>query len=150
MPSRIIFNGLNELRGALRNLPVDLRDDAQAIVSSHAAAAATKIRDAYPIGPSRFFKKLNYRYPGGELKKGVVVEGLDNSAFGTRVVVKSKAKHAWLFENGSSLRKTAAGVPRGHMPAGKVMIPIVIRERRAMLDDFVALLERAGMTVRRG
>src|SRR4249920_1529212 len=61
MPSRIIFNGLNELRGALRNLPVDLRDDAQAIVSSHADAAATKIRDAYPIGPSRFFKKLNYR-----------------------------------------------------------------------------------------
>ena len=150
MASRMSLDGVMELKAALRNLPVDLRDDAQAIVVAHGQAAADKIRDAYPTGPARYFKKLSFRYPGGALKKGVKVDGVDNSQFGTRVVVRSTAKHAWLFENGSELRKTAAGVPRGHMPAGKVMVPIVIRERRAMLDDLVALVERAGMKVRRG
>jgi len=144
------LQGVLELKAALRNLPVDLRDDAQAVVVAHGQAAANAIRDAYPTGPARFFKKLNYRYPGGNLKKGVKVDGVDNSQFGTRVIVRSTAKHAYLFEHGSALRRTATGALRGSMPAGKVLVPIVIRERRAMLDDLVALVERAGLTVRRG
>jgi len=146
----ITLHGMSELKDALRNLPVELRDDAQGIVESHADAAAAAVRAAYPVGPSRFFKKLAYRYPGGNLKKGVTVDKAAGSPFGTIVRVKSTAKHAWLFENGSELRHTDAGINRGRMPAGKVMVPIVIRERRAMYDDLAAMIEQHGLTVRRG
>lgn len=148
MPITLV--GLSELKDALRNLPVELRDDAQGIVESHADAAAAAVIAAYPIGPPRVFTKLAYHYPGGALRKGVKVEKAAGSAFGTIVRVKSTAKHAWLFENGSELRHTDAGINRGRMPAGKVMVPIVIRERRAMYDDLAAMIERHGLTVHRG
>jgi len=146
----ITLFGLRELKDALRNLPVELRDDAQSIVESHADAAAAAVVAAYPIGPPRFFKKLAYHYPGGELRKGVKVEKKAGSPFGTIVRVRSTSKHAWLYENGSELRHTEAGINRGRMPAGKAMIPIVIRERRAMYDDLAAMIARHGLTVSRG
>jgi hypothetical protein len=150
MPNRLRLDGLRELKDALRHLPTGLRDDARGVVEAHAEAAATTSRALYPIGPSRFFKRLGYHYPGGNLRAGIkVVEGV-RSQFGVQYQVKSTSPHAWLFENGSELRHTAAGIARGRMPAGKVVIPTAIRERLAMYGDLRDVLTRAGLTVHGG
>jgi hypothetical protein len=149
MPNRLRIDGIRELEAALRALPIELRDEAAGVVQAHASAAEGAIRAAYPIGPARYFKKLDYRYGGGELRKGLQ-SASETSRFGTRIRLKNTAKHAWIFENGTELRHTDLGRNRGRMPAGKVFIPIVIRERRAMVDDLVAIVERAGLRVHGG
>jgi hypothetical protein len=134
MPVRLRIDGMAEFKAALRALPTELRDAAQDVVQAHADAADGAIRAAYPRGAT------------GHLQAGLS-EARETSAFGTRVRLKNTAKHAWIFENGTELRHTNLGANRGRMPAGKVFIPIVIRERRAMVEDLVAIVERAGLKV---
>ena len=146
MASRLVLDGVRELKDALRHLPVELRDEAAGVVRDTAEHAATTIRALYPIGPGRYYKKLGFRYEGGDLRAGIkVVEGTP-TPFGVSVTVASTAKIAWIYENGTELRHTATGT-RGRMPASKVVIPTAIRERRAMYTGLAALLRAHGLTV---
>lgn len=129
--NRIKFDGLAELKAALRSLPNDLRDESAEIVYANADAARNEIISAYP---SRT----------GNLKNHVYVTKVPGQ-FGSRAIVKNTAKHAWLFENGTQARHTDIGANRGTMPAGHVFVPIVIRRRRIMYEILKDLLVKHGL-----
>ena len=66
---------------------------------------------------------------------------------GAGAILKSSAPHAWLFEHGSQARHNDIGANRGSMPPGNIFGPIAGRARRRMNEQFVAMLERNGLTV---
>lgn len=133
--NRFRWDGLEELKAALRQLPEELTGEGSHIVEGAANGAAVDVRSGY-AGHRR----------SGNLQDGVTVEhGV--SGFGTSAVVKSNARHAWLFENGSQARHTAIGANRGSMPPAHVFVPAVMRKRRAMYDELKAMLTRHGLLV---
>jgi len=135
--SKLELKGMTEFQRALRSLPEDLRDEAAVIVQAQADEAQRQIRVAYPEGPT------------GNLRRGVTAER-NTSKFGIRAIVRSRAKHAHLFEFGTRPRQTGQGWNRGTMPQapeGQRMIPIVIRRRRAMVNALIDLVKRAGFQV---
>lgn len=133
--NRLVFNGLDDLRAALRQLPEELTGEASHILEAAANGAAVDIRSGY-AGHRR----------SGDLQDKVTVEhGV--SGFAASAVVKSNSRHAWLFENGSQARHTAIGANRGSMPPAHVFVPVLIRKRRAMYDQLKDLLTRKGLLV---
>jgi hypothetical protein len=131
------MKGLDELRAALRKLPQELTDEAATIVEAHAAQAQDQIVNAYPQGPT------------GNLRRGVT-RSRERHQFTTRAIVRSRAKHAHIFENGTGPRRNSKGANRGRMPMAaqtQKMIPIVIRRRRAMLEALKVMVRRAGLLV---
>lgn len=130
MATRFVFEGLDDLRNALRRLPADLRDDAAAIVEGHARHALEDVRVAYPQGPT------------GNLRRLLQVSRGQSGSFGVAVTVRSRAPHAWIFEKGTKPRHG-----RGRMPAGQVFVPTVIRRRGQMQQALVGLVRKAGLQV---
>jgi len=135
MPNTLTIAGLAELRAQLRNLPAHLAAEAGPIVTRHATRAKDAIVEGYPTGPT------------GNLKRGVKLDVIGVSGAGAVARVRSTAKHAVIFENGSQVRHTKTGANRGSMPPGRVFVPIVIRERKAMHEELVELVQREGLTV---
>ncbi len=133
--NRLIWEGMDEFRAALRQLPPELSQQGGDIVIEHAQTAGSDIRAAYEASAVT-----------GNLAKHLKVEVLSRE-FGAAVVVKSTAKHAVIFENGTQIRKTKTGANRGAMPPAHVFVPTVIRERHAMVDDLKALMESKGLEV---
>jgi hypothetical protein len=135
--NRIELVGLQAFKAALRNLPDELVQEGNDIVREASTRAASDVQNSYPEGPT------------GNLRRGVTREE-DHSSFGVSIVVKSRAKHAWIFENGTGQRTTRNGSNRGRMPAAsrdQRMIPVVIRYRRAMTEKLKALVRKAGFQV---
>ena len=132
--NRIHWDGLTELKAALRRLPHDLRDDGSDIVINAAEDAHAEIYRKYPEVT-------------GRLKRGLKLER-ESSAFGVAAVLINRAKHAWLFENGTQMRRDRFGRNRGAMPPGRVFIPTVIKHRRRMWQRLKDLIARAGLEVR--
>ena len=128
------WDGLEELKSALRNLPSHLTAEAAALVIAAGTGAKAEIVAAYPIGPT------------GNLRRGVTTQE-QHSQFGVTVMVKSRANHAWIFENGTRRRQTDTGANRGEMPAKHIFIPIMTRRRRAMYEALNSLLTRNGLVV---
>jgi hypothetical protein len=147
MPAKLILDGLDDMKQYLRQLPETLRDDARAIVHKHVDDAEAEIRAGY----TRMTKSAAY----GVESTGNLLAGLLQtsprlvSRFGVGIVLRSRAPHAWLVENGSELR-SFKGAPRGRMPAAHVFVPAAMRARRGMWRDLVALLERNGLVVTHG
>ena len=137
MPTTLELRGLAELRTALRNLPEDLTHEASAIVLGQAEDAQRRITGVYPEGPT------------GNLKHGVTVER-NASKFTAGAIVRSRAKHAHLYEFGTGRRTTRTNSSRGSMPRARTdaaMLPIVIRARARMFRALVDLVRRAGFEV---
>lgn len=134
--NRLVFEGLEELKRELRQLPSELTAEASNIVNGAANGAAAQV-------------KANYARVSGDLVEGVdVVEA--NGQFSAGAVVRSKSKHAWMYENGTQVRHTSRGANRGAMPPappGRAFIPVVIRKRRQMFESLKALLVRKGLLV---
>jgi len=134
----VTWIGLDELRAALLRLPADLTELAAAIVSQAADGAAEEIRAAYPEGDT------------GNLRKGVRVgTARGQRDFSVARVVRSTAPHAHLFESGTQTRQTTLGYNRGFMPGANIFVPVVTRRRRDMEEDLIAVVEQAGIDVRR-
>lgn len=132
------IDGLAELRRALRELPETLAREADLVVQAAADAAASEIRASYPEGPT------------GNLRRGVVRELITSSRFASGAVVRSRAKHASLFEAGTRPRRTADGANRGRMPPAspeQAFIPKAIRARRRMRQQLIDIVRRAGFEV---
>lgn len=130
--------GLAELRAALRALPSELTGEASHIVGGSADDAATEVKAHYARGKT------------GNLINGVVVEHIDPGPFAAGAVVKSKAKQAWMYENGTQVRHTQTGANRGVMPPakpGRAFIPTIIRKRKQMYERLAELLKRHGLQV---
>lgn len=136
MSARVRFEGLAELRAELRKLPADLRDQALVLVLNVGNDARDQIRAAYDAA------KVT-----GNLSKGVSAEMEPSGNFGVRVKVKSRAKHAWIYENGTVTRKTNLGANRGAAPPGRTFIPIMIRQRKALNHALADIVRRAGLRV---
>lgn len=132
--NRLHFDGLAELREALRNLPADMTGEATHLVEGAANGAAAEIKAGYPRRT-------------GHLIAGVTVSSFEHGRFSAGMIVKNTAKHAWLFENGTQARHTDLGANRGSMPPGHVFIPVVIRKRRQMYEQLKDLVARQGLVV---
>jgi hypothetical protein len=130
------WDGLEELKRELRNLPADLTREASHVVEGTANAAATEIKRGY--GKHR---------RTGNLQAGVLVTHFDKGKFSTGALVKNTAKHAHLFEVGTQARHTAIGANRGSMPPGHVFVPAVIKWRRRMYQELKDILVRHGLVV---
>jgi hypothetical protein len=134
--NRFVFNGLEELKAALRTLPAELTNEGGVITQQHAYAGAAAVRAEY-----------EKHRRAGELADHVTVQSLAGGPLGVGLVVKSAGKDAWLFEHGSQARHTAIGANRGSMPATPTFIPIMMRFRRAMYLALADLLRRHGLVV---
>jgi hypothetical protein len=139
--NRLVLNGLAELRDALRKLPYELKADAQHIVEGAANGAAAEVKQNYVRGKT------------GNLIAGVSVRHSEVGSFGAGAIVINRAKHAWIYENGTQVRHTAKGAYRGVMPPappGRAFIPVMIKKRRQMYQQLKDLLVRAGLQVTGG
>jgi len=128
------WEGLTELRQALRRLPDDLRADALPIVEAAADVSETQARQAYPRRT-------------GKLRLGLKQTVLSAGRFGVSIRLANTAPHAFMFEYGTQARHNALGKNLGAMPAGHVFVPVVERNRRAMYERLKAMLIANGLTV---
>lgn len=138
MAGTLRFDGMSEFRAALRRLPDELKAEASHIVEATANGVAAQVKQNYPTGKT------------GNLVRGVTVTHFEGGKVSAGAIVKSVAKHAWLYEHGSKVRRTGRGANRGQMPEApesKQMIPIVVRARRRMTEQLIGLLQRNGFTV---
>jgi hypothetical protein len=153
MGVEIKWEGLDELRTALRNLPEDLATQAASVVRAAADQAAMETRIAYPVrqtglypGPTR---KSSW-FPPGVLRGRVTVED-KSGQFSAKFKARSLAPHANLYENGGKfVRRNKKGANRGQMPAAPIedrMIPKVIRIRARMVQQLIEIVKAAGFEV---
>lgn len=143
--NKLTFNGMDDLKYALRMLPDELADEGGEIVRFWALAAAGAARAAYPR-------------KSGHLQDGVVVETATSgfgSRWGVRYIVKNKAPHAFIYEYGTKARHyvTTRGAKHetGIMPEappGRAFVPKMIDAREKMYDQLVSLLVGHGLGVR--
>lgn len=132
--TRLEFNGLAELKRALRDLPEDLAGEAQHIVEGAANSAAAEIKHGYPVKT-------------GHLRDGLTVTHFESGKVAAGAIVKNRAKHSHLFEFGTHRRHNAKGANRGTMPAAHKFVPIAIKARRRMYGLLADMLRRHGFTV---
>lgn len=133
------WTGLEEFKSDLHGLPKELAGQAEPIVRQAAQGAKDTVQRNYPTGPT------------GNLKSRVRIDRTVGMAdFNPRVVVRSMAGHAGLFERGTKNRVTTDGANRGRMPVApesQQMIPTVIRARRMMVAALIRMVEAAGLKV---
>ena len=133
MASRLELIGLDDLRAALRRLPAELTTEATREMVGAANGAAADIKRAYPVHE-------------GKLRDGIQVEQVSGQ-FSGGAIVKNTAPHAFIFENGTQVRRNARGQNRGAMPPGRVFVPRAIRHRRLMYERLKDLITRKGFQV---
>lgn len=131
------FDGLEDLREALRRLPEELAAEGANVVETHGNRAHATISSGYP-------RRV------GDLAKGLKVTHT-RSRFGARSTVINRAKQAAVFERGSQVRHyyTRNGVKHltGKMPPNPLFSRTMSTERRAMDADHADLLKRHGLAV---
>ena len=137
--NRLTWDGMEAFLAALRQLPSHLGGRGGDIVIARAHEAAEEVRQGYALHEHT-----------GNLEQHVVVSVQHRNRGGAQAIVKSTARHAYIFEIGTQIRKTKSGANRGAMPPGNVFIPTVIRKRRTMVDDLKALMTEAGLEVSGG
>lgn len=136
--NRIRFDGLAELKAALRNLPQRLTQEASNIVEHTAQQMKDDVQAAYRA-------KVKEEVTGNLVNR--VVISRSTGGFITGAVVKNNAPHAYIFEHGTQVRHTDLGYNRGRMPPGRVFVPIAVRRRREMFNALKSMVERNGLTV---
>jgi hypothetical protein len=139
---RLRFDGLNDLRAALRRLPAELASEAQAVVTDAAAAAAAEVQAANPIKT-------------GNLQSHVTVAPIVAGRWGAAVLVKSTATAGRtsiplqnIVDSGTQVRRTSKGANRGQTKRKNILVPIVMRHRARMEAALRAIVVRAGFTLR--
>lgn len=134
MPVSLRIDGLADELAAFTALPTTLRDTARPVVSAAADTAESAIRAAYPVVT-------------GALRAGLRQEAVE-TPYGYAVRLVNDAPQAVWYEYGTELRQTSLGYNRGRMPAAKVFVPEVLRDRRTMVEDLIPVVEAQGLTVR--
>lgn len=134
--NRFVWDGLEELRAALRRLPHELTGEGVHIVEGATNGAEAAIKAGYPPGDLQ----------------NATSSSVSSSGFGVVGVVKNSHKLAAMFESGTQARHyiTHNGVTHetGRMPPKHLFIPTMERVRRRMYDvDFRDLLTRHGLQV---
>ncbi len=135
--NRIVFEGLQELRAALRRLPQELRGDGEVIVFDEADAAAAEIRAEYE----------KHRRSGDLASRVKVVRLSGGSRLFAGAQVQNTSPLAFIFENGTQARHNALGANRGAMPPGHVFVPVMLRRRKDMYEKLRDMLRGKGLKV---
>ena len=153
MGVQIQWEGLDELRTALRNLPEELATQAASVVRASAEQAAMDTRLAYPVRQTGLYpgpRRKSSWFPPGILR-GRVTTTDRSTPVSASFKVKSQAPHANLYENGGKfVRRNKRGANRGTMPAAPIdarMIPKVIRIRARMVQQLIEIVKAAGFEV---
>lgn len=136
--NRLTFEGMEDFRAALRQLPARLVGTATTIVERRAQTASNQIAVSYPFGTEQ----------GGHLKDGMQVK-VQPSRFGVIATVSNTSKYAKPFEYGTQVRRTDKGWSRGAAPPGNVFYPVITRQRADMVEDLIRLLQQEGLAVGR-
>lgn len=131
--NRLVFD-FKQIREELRKLPTELRDDGGRIVEARGNEAGREIVDKYAT-------------VSGNLKDGVKVTVQRAGQFGVQVTVRSTSPHAFIYENGTQIRRNAKGANRGAMPPKHVLVPVMVRKRRQAYEDLANLLRANGLLV---
>jgi hypothetical protein len=136
MSASVRWDGLDELRAALRNLPADLTAEASHIVEGTANSAEVDMRAEYPAGELR-----------DKLSQAVMSLG----PLGTGIRLKNASGWAWLWDHGSKLRHTTKGKPTG-AEWGKTAPPhtfgrVMAQSRRRMYEQLMSMLVSYGLVV---
>jgi hypothetical protein len=131
------WEGLDELRAALRNLPAELTAEASQIIDTTADTAMSA---------------MLAEYPAGQLRDRLTRKTLTMGTFGTGVQIKNASGWAWAWEHGTKLRHRiksggSTGAEWGGSTPPHTFVRNMTQPRRAMFDQFKALLERAGLRV---
>jgi hypothetical protein len=147
--NRFVFNGLEELRKELRELPEKLAGEGGRLVESHGNAAVVTLKQFYG----------QHRHTGN-LQDSVAAETRHRGSHGSTLVflmiIKVHSPLAWLFDNGSQARhyitkqtgeKHETGAMWGNTAPNHILVKTMTRARRALNKDLWALLERAGLSV---
>ncbi len=142
--SGFVWNGLKELREQLLTLPADLTGEAEGIVTGAVEGAKTEIGAIYQAHTR-----------SGHLAAGLTLSSEPNGTYEVRQVLRSRAAHAWLFDNGSQARHytTKKGQPHNtgamwsRTPPTHAFVGTVMRHRRLMYVRLKLLLERHGLKV---
>ena len=136
MPTTIKWDGLDEFKRQLRNLPEHLADEAADPVEAAGEQTKSSLIQSYPLGPT------------GNLRSRVTVT-TERSAFGVTSTVKSASPHAHLWDFGTKSRRTRKGWNRGVSPEHKQdgIGPIATRNRARMYDQLRGILRTAGFEV---
>jgi len=137
--NRLVLEGLEELRAALRTLPADLAHDGAEFVDDATERAAASLIQSYPLGET------------GNLRAGVK-HSVVRSQFGVVGMVKSTSPHSHLWEFGTQNRHTRQGWNRGISPSHhrEGLIPIAQRERKRLNGALIELVRLAGFQVSGG
>jgi hypothetical protein len=138
--NRIVWSGMAELKAQLRQLPAHLTNEAHGIVTAAAMSAYGEIYAAYPEVT-------------GNLKAGLAVDtgaGMKASsrALGANAVLVNRAKHAWLYDNGTGQRRSSTHANLGSMTPTHVFVRAAMKHRRAMYERLIWMLEQEGLRVR--
>lgn len=135
----LVFEGLDQLRRDLLNLPTTLQAEVGHIVQAHANAAAARIKSAY-----------GDHWVTGELTQKTTVSYDLTTGVAASAVVTNTSRLAYIFENGTEARHYVTVNGRQHvtgkMPGFHVFIPVVMQERRNMYADIKPVLVANGLT----
>lgn len=120
MQAQFTFDGLDELRAALKAAPAALRLALVPEVNALTESLGAEVTAAYPIGPT------------GNLKQGVRVTQV--AAAGGLLVgrVRTTAPHSRIYELGTVPRQNRRKANRGVMPDANIFIPAAIRHRKRL------------------
>lgn len=129
MSSLVVWDGLNELRDALKAMPEECAGEAGHLLDGAANGAYVDISGAYPSRTGNLRKGMRLNKA---MKRGLVV-GAE---------VKNIAPHANIFELGTQARHTSLGANRGSMPPGRVFVPRIIKARRRLTQDLKDMVAR--------
>jgi hypothetical protein len=136
----VVWNGLNEYREELRQLPEACTGEAAHIVEAGANGAYVTISAVY--GAHHFTGTLQKRLTLSPLK----VSG----QFTTGLKLTSGSPIAWLFDNGSQARHyvTEKGVTHvtGRMPPSHIFSSTVGKTKRAIVQNLKDMVMRRGAT----
>jgi hypothetical protein len=136
--NKLVFEGLEELRQQLRDMPDLFTEESRTYV--------LEARDDA-------LREIHYPARAESLQKGLKVDAIE-TPYGTIGVIKNTSKLASIFENGTQARHTMLGSFRGampqSMPPAHVMVPVIMRKRRAMFGKILAMLQRYGLVVTGG
>lgn len=136
MSASVRLDGFDELVAELTKAPEHVRVNGMTIIREETEGHAQEVRNAY--GQHRVT---------GALERGVSTEYPSTQVLVG--IVRSRAKHAHIFENGTQIRRTNSGANRGRMPkpSPQVFVPIAIRRRERMKQRLADMLRGLGFEV---
>ena len=133
------WDGLEELKAALRQLPEELTAEASHIVEGIANGAIVDMRAEYPTG---------------ELTRLLAQSTLSEGPFGVGIRIRNGSGYAWMWDHGTRARhwnsrsKKSTGAMWGKTKPPHTFGRVMAQSRRRMYGQLKQMLERAGLTVR--